>query len=215
VTNKAKRYLYCSSISFCSCTGHCSAFILYLSWITSTVHPLIIIVWHCVILVRQGFYKEGKFKFVMQFTAEFPKVPPKVMFLSKMYHPLVDYNTGDLDIGRIFSKWNYIQENMLYTVFNQIKLLFTDQEKLCVTDSFNPDAGRKFSQKIHVFLERVIECVEASKESLYHNEEDSSLIMRADTNADMEGIKKKVKEVCQVSGSFEDKKKLLMEYLTK
>jgi hypothetical protein len=104
---------------------------------------------------------------------------------------------------------------MLYTVFNQIKLLFTDQEKLCVTDSFNPDAGRKFSQKIHVFLERVIDCVEASKECLYHNEEDSSLIMRSDTNSDMEGIKKKVREVCQVSGSFEDKKKLLMEYLTK
>lgn len=52
---------------------------------------------------------------------------------------------------------------MLYTVFSQLKLLFSDQEKLGVTDSLNPDAGKKFSQKIHAFLERVIDCVEASK----------------------------------------------------
>ena len=111
-----------------------------------------IYIWHCVIMVRQGFYKEAKFKFIMQFTAEFPRAPPKVIFLSKVYHPLVDYSTGDLDMSRIFPKWNYIHENMLYTVFSQIKLLFCDQEKLSITDSLNPDAGRKFLQKIHVFL---------------------------------------------------------------
>ena len=99
----------------------------------------------------------------MQFTAEFPRTPPKVIFLSKVYHPLVDYNTGDLDMPWIFPKWNYIHENMLYTVFSQIMLMFTDQDKLAVTNSLNPDAGKKFSQKIHVFLERVTDCVDASK----------------------------------------------------
>lgn len=173
------------------------------------------VVWHCVIMVRQGFYKEAKFKFVMQFTAEFPRVPPKVIFLSKVYHPLVDYASGEVDMARIFPKWNYIHDNMLYTVFSQIKQLFCDQEKLSVTDSLNPDAGRKFSQKIHAFLERVIDCVDASKESLYENDEDSSLIMRKESNADILGIKKKLKEVCQDNASFEHKKKVMMDYLTK
>lgn len=59
-------------------------------------------------MIRQGFYKEAKFKFVMQFTAEFPRVPPVIYFVSKVYHPLIDYNTGELDMKRIFPKWNYI-----------------------------------------------------------------------------------------------------------
>jgi hypothetical protein len=104
---------------------------------------------------------------------------------------------------------------MLYTVFSQIKLLFTDQEKLSVTDSLNPEAGRRFTQKIHVFLEKVIDCVEDSKEKLYHNYEDTSLIMRGEPNAETEAIKHKVAEVCQTSGSFEEKKKVLMDFLLK
>lgn len=55
-------------------------------------------VWHGVVFVRFGIFKDGKFKFKILFD-EFPKKPPKVYFMTEVWHPMVNHETGLLDLG--------------------------------------------------------------------------------------------------------------------
>lgn len=41
------------------------------------------------IFVRKGFFKDGKFKFDVTFTNQFPIKPPTIVFKSNVFHPLV------------------------------------------------------------------------------------------------------------------------------
>ncbi len=54
--------------------------------------------WHGVIVLRYGFYRRGIFKFVIHIPEAYPYVAPKVVFLSKVFHPLINYKTGELDL---------------------------------------------------------------------------------------------------------------------
>lgn len=48
--------------------------------------------------MRYGLYKDAKLKFKITFE-EFPRKPPQVMFVSEVYHPMVDSETGKVDLG--------------------------------------------------------------------------------------------------------------------
>jgi ubiquitin-protein ligase len=52
-------------------------------------HRFYILVWHGVLFVRYGLYKDAKLKFKITFE-QFPRKPPQVMFVSDVYHPMVD-----------------------------------------------------------------------------------------------------------------------------
>lgn len=66
-------------------------------------NSIIKLVWHGVVFVRYGIYKEGKFKFKIIFDG-FPAKTPKVHFMSEIYHPLVHPETGLLDLGNELEK---------------------------------------------------------------------------------------------------------------
>ena len=57
------------------------------------------IVWDGVIIIRSGLYKNGKFKFYMEFPRGFPKNKPEIYFVTKIYHPLIDSESGHLDLN--------------------------------------------------------------------------------------------------------------------
>lgn len=57
------------------------------------------IVWDGVIIIRSGLYKNGKFKFYMEFPRGFPKNKPEIYFVTKVYHPLIDSESGHLDLN--------------------------------------------------------------------------------------------------------------------
>lgn len=47
----------------------------------------------------------------------FPKRPPKVYFMSEVYHPNVNPETGLVDLGNDLEKdWNYGTEHLIFTV---------------------------------------------------------------------------------------------------
>ncbi len=50
---------------------------------------VLILVWHGVLFVRYGIFKDAKFKFKITFE-HFPRKPPQVFFMSEVYHPMVD-----------------------------------------------------------------------------------------------------------------------------
>jgi ubiquitin-protein ligase len=58
-----------------------------------------LLVWHGVVFVREGPYKDGIFKFQMNIPPSYPAKAPEVSFISKVYHPLVDLKSGKLDIS--------------------------------------------------------------------------------------------------------------------
>jgi ubiquitin-protein ligase len=91
--------------------------------------------------VRNGYYKQGKFRFCIDLEG-FPQKQPRIFFKTKMYHPLVDYKTGQLDINAILNEsWNYAQESLFYNLMNEFKNIFTNNEILENKGSFNPQAA--------------------------------------------------------------------------
>ena len=72
-------------------TSSLSVFIQY-SWKYN------LIVWDGVIIIRAGLYKNAKLKFYLELPRGFPKSKPELYFISKVYHPLVNYETGHLDM---------------------------------------------------------------------------------------------------------------------
>ncbi|GAU94337.1 hypothetical protein RvY_06128-2 [Ramazzottius varieornatus] len=52
--------------------------------------------WNCIIFGPQGTpFEDGTFKLVMDFSEDYPNKPPKVRFLSRMFHPNV-YADGSI-----------------------------------------------------------------------------------------------------------------------
>jgi ubiquitin-protein ligase len=52
-----------------------------------------------VIFVREGYYREGIFKFEIHIPQNYPSKPPEIQFMTKIFHPLVDISTGKLDLS--------------------------------------------------------------------------------------------------------------------
>jgi ubiquitin-protein ligase len=78
--------------------GHCWASMPFLTWITIEVLALSHLVWNCIIFVRKGYYKNGKFKFNATFSSHFPQKPPTIHFQSQLFHCLVRESDGAVDI---------------------------------------------------------------------------------------------------------------------
>jgi ubiquitin-protein ligase len=56
-------------------------------------------IWDGVIFIREGYYKEGIFKFEILIPQNYPSKPPEVNFITKVFHPLIDLSTGKLDLS--------------------------------------------------------------------------------------------------------------------
>ncbi|KAF4706425.1 a1-alpha2 repression, partial [Perkinsus olseni] len=61
-----------------------------------------LLIWHCVLVLRQGHYKGAILKFVLRIPEDYPNSAPTVQFSSRVYHPLVDEATGIL-MGRDYA----------------------------------------------------------------------------------------------------------------
>lgn len=59
---------------------------------------LIILVWHGVLIIKEGYFRQSILKFKIIFPITYPSKAPEVKFVNKVYHPLVNYSTGLLDI---------------------------------------------------------------------------------------------------------------------
>ena len=125
-------------------------------------------IWHGIIFPREGIYKDGIFKYQIHIPNDYPNSPPKVIFVSKVYHPLINQKTGELDLSEKFPKWEpikcflvrviyYIQEIFkLDEYYRRKKVPITPEIKkrveACVKESIDnkyentPDSSMKFSQ---------------------------------------------------------------------
>ena len=56
-------------------------------------------IWHGIIFPREGIYRDGIFKYQIHIPTDYPNSPPKVIFVSKVYHPLINQKTGAITSG--------------------------------------------------------------------------------------------------------------------
>lgn len=114
------------------------------------------LIWFGVIFIRMGSYQDGIFKFVMKIPENFPDGDcPSVVFKPPVFHPVVNLETGELDVKRAFPKWrrniNHLCQVLLYArrIFYKIDL----------KNPLNPEAANlyendrdNFKQKVNMSL---------------------------------------------------------------
>jgi ubiquitin-protein ligase len=115
---------------------------------------IIKIVWSGYIVINDGIYKGGYFKFDVLIPSSYPINPPQVVFKNKVYHPLVDMNTGSLDIEKKFNNWTP-GKNLIVNILFYIKDIFFNPTYLQEKTSLNPICSRAFTDNRRIFNEEL------------------------------------------------------------
>ncbi|KIM53820.1 hypothetical protein SCLCIDRAFT_1222537 [Scleroderma citrinum Foug A] len=64
-----------------------------------------VFVWDAVLFVHKGYYAGSVLKFTMTFPDNYPEKQPTVQFLTDTFHPLVEGQTGMLNLMAQFRPW--------------------------------------------------------------------------------------------------------------
>jgi len=111
----------------------------------------------------------GVFRLTIEFSEEYPNKPPKVKFVTKLFHPNV-YADGSICLDILQNKWSPIYD--VSGILTSIQSLLSDPNP---NSPANTEAARLFSENRREYNRMVKECVE------------QSLIEAADAFSDMEG----------------------------
>ena len=60
--------------------------------------------WDCFVMIKEGFYEKGIFRFIIHFKKTYPKEIPTIVFKTEVFHPLIS-DKGELDLAQIFPNW--------------------------------------------------------------------------------------------------------------
>jgi ubiquitin-protein ligase len=125
--------------------------------------------WHGAIFVRQGTYRDGVFKFRMDIPVNYPAdgARPSVTFFTPVFHPLVDPETGELDMEGRFPSWRHGHDYLVFVLVFIKKIFYAKDFPL---EDFpyprNPEAMKLFHNSKRgdgdEFARRVAACVKAS-----------------------------------------------------
>ncbi|XP_068710602.1 protein AKTIP homolog [Montipora foliosa] len=110
------------------------------------------LIWYGVIFIRMGSYQDGIFKFVMTIPENFPDGEcPRFIFKPPVYHPVVNIETGELDVKRAFPKWRR-NINHLFQVLLYARRIFY---KIDLKDPLNAEAARLYDNDRDAFKQNV------------------------------------------------------------
>ena len=122
------------------------------------------LLWFGVIFVRQGLYQSGIFKFCVVIPESYPDSEcPKIVFDHAPFHPLINPQTGELDVQRAFPAWkrnvNHIWNVLLYT-----RRIFY---KIDVRSPLNPEAAVLYESELTRYKSSVIKSIEVNRNHLF------------------------------------------------
>ncbi|KAG8343353.1 putative Ubiquitin conjugating enzyme [Trypanosoma vivax] len=81
-------------------------------------------------------FEGGKYRLCLSVPRDYPMVPPKANFVTKVFHPNVDFETGAVCLDILKSRWSPAWT--LVNVCRAVLCLFSDPDP---TSPFNCDAG--------------------------------------------------------------------------
>jgi len=99
-----------------------------------------------------GSYQDGIFKFIMKIPENFPDGDcPSVIFKPPVFHPVVNMETGELDVKRAFPKWRR-NINRLCQVLLYARRIFY---KIDMKSPLNPEAANLYENDRDTFKQKV------------------------------------------------------------
>lgn len=114
-------------------------------------------VWQAVIFGPDDtVWEGGTFNLIIEFTEDYPNKPPKVRFVSKVYHPNV-YVDGNICLDLLQSQWSPIYD--VGSILTAIQSLLSDPNP---ASPANAEAASLFQTNRAEYERKVQECVEAS-----------------------------------------------------
>ena len=154
--------------------------------------------WHGVVFVRSGMYRSGIFKFVIEIPESYPEVGPSVRFSSRIFHPLINVDSGELETKQQFRVWRPSQHYIVHIVAF-VKAIFYKTD-LWNSSTFNEEAKQLYEAQSDKFEEAVQQCISQSHNSVYINDDESSLRFSQPQHSH-ELLRRRVQEVYCVSSS--------------
>ncbi|KAL0102596.1 hypothetical protein PUN28_018119 [Cardiocondyla obscurior] len=121
--------------------------------------------WFGVQFIRQGVYKGGVFRFTITLPSNFPVGDcPKVVFETKIFHPLINPETGELCTLWGFPEWR--RNNRIWQLLQYITKIFIKLDMKMT--SVNEDASHLQENNFEAFRERVKACVKESVNQVFN-----------------------------------------------
>ena len=118
--------------------------------------------WDCFVMVKEGFYEDGIFRFLVEIPARFPQELPRIAFKSRVLHPMVGPD-GAFDLARLFPDWSLEVGRQLVDILTKLRSVFTERRFLELRDSLNPAAAELFAEDPEAFLEQTLDCARKAK----------------------------------------------------
>ncbi|KAG2387828.1 hypothetical protein C9374_001422 [Naegleria lovaniensis] len=125
--------------------------------ISATPKDSDIMEWNAVIFGPEDTpWEGGTFKLSLSFNEDYPNKPPKVKFLTKMFHPNI-YNDGQICLDILQNQWSPIYD--VAAILTSIQSLLTDPNP---NSPANSEAARLYTENRKLYERRVKEMVEKS-----------------------------------------------------
>ena len=131
--------------------------------------------YHGVIFLEAGLYKNAVFKFRLELPAGYPAdgARPVLTFVSRVYHPLVHPGTLELDLAGKFPQWTTGMHHMA-TVLKYLKQVFYLKD-YDVAGAVDPAAAQAFAKDRARFVHAVEACVQSSIERRFVSDPESTV----------------------------------------
>lgn len=131
--------------------------------------------WCGILFIKKGDYKGAVLRFRIEMPADYPISGPQAYFTSRLFHPLVNIETGQVNLAPRFPVWRP-RKDFLFLVLEYLKKIFYTQSMW--SDSryaFNQRAYELFTQDEEQFRREVYASVNNSFDSLSENQQDSPI----------------------------------------
>nr|VZI10944.1 unnamed protein product [Spirometra erinaceieuropaei] len=116
-----------------------------------------ILVWHAVVFGLKGTaFEDGTFKLKLEFTEEYPIKAPRVVFLSKMFHPNI-YADGSICLDVLSRAWSPTYD--VPAILTSIQSLLNEPNP---NSPANSAAAQLYFDNRREYEKRVRACVEDS-----------------------------------------------------
>ena len=99
-----------------------------------------------------------------------------MIFEDKIYHPLINSNTGELDINYLFSKWIPSKNTAIQLIY-KIKDIFINPRYFLVTNSLNKECGQLFCDNYIELENKVQENIKSMKNKNNNVDNDNSIFI--------------------------------------
>mmetsp|Transcript_45374 Transcript_45374/g.145563 ORF Transcript_45374/g.145563 Transcript_45374/m.145563 type:complete len:275 (-) Transcript_45374:17-841(-) len=168
--------------------------------------------WHGILFVRQGFYKGGAFKFLVQLPEDYPDTPPQLCFISEVYHPMVDPQSGRVDTSGVFPEWRPVRDYASFMLpFLHRAMLRREYLSGNARPPLNTEARDFFLEDPAAFAAKAAECAQQSLTNVYQNTKGSSLQF---TKGPVEAHEKILESLRATDSSYalEDRKAMFVDW---